>query len=190
MVDHIHKEVKVHPADGFLNDALSVTGSETGHPAVEQIGIALIAGKDQAVLMLAFPFTAPLYEIMIHLFAESLAACQRDDPQRTCRDRFQVSFFLPPWESSLSVRKSFSAHPDVRACELAEVKAAGDPGEDPVLIPFLQLGRERLVEMIMLFCPADAVVQHGEKMGERKGRALLRSQIIDDQQVTVVKVII
>ena len=94
VVNDIHQKIEVHSADGFLNDAFSLSGPEPGNPAFEQIGIALIAGEDQAVLMFAFPLPAPFYEVMVHLLAERLAACQRDDPQRACRDRFQVSFFF------------------------------------------------------------------------------------------------
>ncbi len=56
VVHYIHEKIKIHSADGLLNDALSFAGSETRNFGFQQIGISLITGEGKAVFMLAFPF--------------------------------------------------------------------------------------------------------------------------------------
>ena len=88
VIHHVHKKIKIHTTHGFQNNTLSFAGTETRHFALQDIGITLITGKSKAVFVLAFSFLTPFNKIVVYLFSESFAACQRNNAKRACRDCF------------------------------------------------------------------------------------------------------
>ena len=88
VIYHIYKKIKVHTTYRLQNDTLSFAGSKTRHLALQDIRIALIAGKCKAVFVLAFSFLTPFYQVVVYLFSKSFTACQRDNAKRACRDCF------------------------------------------------------------------------------------------------------
>ena len=94
VIADINQNIQIHAANRFGDHSLCLARAETGNLCGEQVGITLIAGKCQTVLVLVLSFRPPLYQIVVDLLAQRFAALYRDDSQRTCGDCFQVSLFF------------------------------------------------------------------------------------------------
>ena len=94
VIADIHQQIEIEAPDGFLDGSLCLPGSKTGDFRVQQVGVFLITGESQRVLVLAFPFRPPFHQIFVDSFGERLAALQRDNSQRAYGNGFQVSFFF------------------------------------------------------------------------------------------------
>ena len=114
VITDINHDIQVLAADGFQNFSFSFTGAKTRCSGTDNVGILLITGKRNRSLVLALSFSPPVGQPCIDFFSESIAALQRDQSQRSDRNRLDLLLFvqhiLPPYmhrEFHFYVRKSF-----------------------------------------------------------------------------------
>ena len=72
-------------------------------------------------------------------------------------------------------------HADIRPGQLAELKAAGDPGKDPVLISVPAIFQRKIRGDDHRLFAQQAFVDAGKKVGKRERRRDLGTEIIYDQ---------
>lgn len=79
-------------------------------------------------------------------------------------------------------------HADIRPGQLAELKAAGDPGKDPVLISVPAIFQRKIRGDDHRLFAQQAFIDAGKKVGKRERRRDLGAEIIYDQKVALKKV--
>ena len=94
IIAHVYQQVKIRASNRFQNHSLCFSGAKAGHLCAQQVGISLVAGKRQRILVLAFSFRTPFHQILIDLLAQRLTALHGDDSERTNGDGFKISFFF------------------------------------------------------------------------------------------------
>ena len=91
VIADIHHQVQIVSADGIVDGALGLSGSEPGRVRRDQIRVALISGEGDIGFVLQIAAVAPFYKVIVDLAAEVLAAFQWDQSERTDRNGFQYA---------------------------------------------------------------------------------------------------
>ena len=86
VVEHIGDDENVVAAHGFGKRPLPLARAEAREPGVDDVGVALVARKGDAVFVLALLLGAPAHNVTVNLFGELLAAGQSHDAERAVRD--------------------------------------------------------------------------------------------------------
>ena len=123
VIADIYKNIQIGAPHGLQDDSFRFTGPKTGNFGVQQVRVALIAGKCKTVFVFAFAFCSPFHQIIINFLSETAASFQRNDAQGTYGYCFQVSFFFARFheKSSLSVLHGFEIHPDIRTVDFIHI---------------------------------------------------------------------
>ena len=94
VIADIHHDIEVVPAHRLLNDTLCLAGTKTGKVDIQQICFALITGKSERVLVLAFSLCTPFYKVVVYLFPQCFTAFQGNDAEGADGNGFQIAFFF------------------------------------------------------------------------------------------------
>ena len=193
VIAHIDHDIEIISPDRFLNNAFRLPGAEPRNIHIEQIGAALVPGKGERTFMLIFPLCAPFDEIVVYLFPQCLTAFQGNDAKRTDRNGFQISlfFFFCHKKSFLfwkikCVCSGFFADSDIGTCQQTDLKVSDDPGADPLAVSVVQIFQIQICGDQCRFSKLLSFIQEREKVGSNKGAFQFRTQIIYNNQITMI----
>ena len=81
VVAYVYHKIEIHPAYGFIDNALCLAGTESRHSTVYNVSILFVSGECYIILVLNGTFPPPFDKVIIDLFSEFLAAHDRNQAQ-------------------------------------------------------------------------------------------------------------
>ena len=81
VVADINHNVDIFTTNGFIQNTLCLTGTETWTIGTDQVSISFITVEDNVVFVYIVSVSSPLYEIMINLFTKACTTFVSNDSE-------------------------------------------------------------------------------------------------------------